>query len=141
MRGCKLEASRVVVDDLVVLLNRAVIILLRVGNFTQPELRVGRQVRVAVILQVILKFRMRQVVFAACQIAETIGVKCVRRRSRTRRPGAGREGGGAWTRSSTSDAGGRRGLATGEPRVDILHGVLQVDQLLIQLAKARLDLL
>ena len=141
--GSELEAFRIVVDDLVVFLNGSIIIFLRVGDFAEPELGVGGEVRVAVILEVVLKFGVGEIVFATGEIAEAVGIERVGGR-RTGRTGRGRRAVGGRAGSagrSASARGSGGGSAAGETRVDALDGVLQIDELLIEFADAGFDFL
>ena len=142
MSGSEFEAFRVVVDDLVVFIHGAIIIFLSVGDFAEPELGVGGEVGVAVILEVVLKFGVGEFVFATGEIAEPVGIERIGGRRRADWTGIGRGGVGGRTGSagrSCAAGGSGRGSATGETGVNALNGVLQIDELLIEFADARFD--
>src|SRR6516225_3643019 len=83
--GGQLEALGVVVEDLVVFRNGLLIVFLLVGNFTDIELGVGCEIGVAVMLQVVLKLRARQIIFSALNVAQAIGVESIGGNRRHRR--------------------------------------------------------
>src|SRR6266851_4051522 len=137
--GGELEALRIIVHNLFVFSDRLAVLLLRVGNFAEIELGVGGQVGVAVILEVVLEFGASEIVFAAGDVAEAVGIEGV---------GGGRAGGNdGRTRRGTggSDwsggASGRGGRGAGNFGVEALHGILEIDELLVELAEAGLDFL
>jgi len=96
--------------------------------------------RFGVKLEVVLKFGASEIVFAAGDVAETVGIE---------RVGGGRraagDGGGAMRGTGGSrgvgGADGRGGRGAGNFGVKALHGILKIDELLIELAEARLDFL
>ena len=57
------------------------VLVLGVGDFAEIELCVGSEVGVAVKLEVVLEFGAGQIVFAAGDVAETVGVERVGGRS------------------------------------------------------------
>ena len=85
MGGLNFKALGIVVDDLIVLLNGILIISLLVGDFADVELCVGGEVCVAVVPEIILKFGAGELIFAAGNVAETVGIEGVRGGRRTRR--------------------------------------------------------
>src|SRR6516165_4290267 len=92
--GGEFEAFGVIVEDLVVLLNGLFVLMLRVGDFAEIKLRVGSEVGVAVVAEVILKFGAGKFVFAVGDVAKTVGVERVRGRRWTRRGKRGSAGAG-----------------------------------------------
>src|SRR4029077_9776165 len=117
MRRGEFETLRIIRQHVVVFGDRLIIIFLRVGNFAEIELRVGSQVGLAVILQVILEFLPRQLVLSAGNVAQSVGIERIRGRRRPRAAGgAGRRlsAGGLRTRSApwTTRAGRRRRSST-----------------------------
>src|SRR5208283_562669 len=106
--GSEFETFWIVVDNLVVFLNGAIIIFLGVGNFAKPELGVGGEVCVAVVLQIILKLGVSEFVFAAGEVAEAVGIERIGGRS------GSRVGGGAGRGRASCASGSGRGSATGK---------------------------
>lgn len=139
--GGKLETLGVIVEDLVVFLDGLLITLLGVGNFAEPELSVGGEVGIAVVLQIVAEFGMGKIIFAAGEVAKTVGVECVGRRRRAtgaeRGSGTRRSGG----RSAGRSAGDGSGRAASKTSVNTLNGVLKIDELLIEFANAGFDFL
>src|ERR1700722_12030697 len=140
----ELEALGIVRENSIVLDNGLIVVVLRICDFAEVELSVGSEVGVAVILEVILKFLASEIVLAAGNVAETVRVERIRRRRTTRgNDGAGHRGAACW--GSRVVAGGwgpgRRRRCAGDFCVKALHGVLEIDELLVELAEARLDFL
>src|SRR5712692_1273622 len=137
----ELEALGIIVENLFVFGDGDFVIFLRVGDFSEIELGVGSEVGVAVILEVVLEFGASEIVFAAGNVAEAVGVEGVCR--------WGARGNGGGVRRETaraSGSGGARGRwggrgAAGDFGVETLDGILKIDELLIELAKSRLDFL
>jgi len=75
--GSKLKALGIIVEDFVEFIHGLIVILLGVGDFAQIELRVGGEVGIAVILEVVLEFLAGKIVFAAGDVAESVGVERV----------------------------------------------------------------
>src|SRR5215469_2067331 len=144
--GSQFEAFRIVVDDFVVFGDGFLILLFLVTNFADVKLRVRSQICLAVVLQVIREFRARQVIFATLNVAQTVGIEHIGGRA-----GAGSSPSGRRTSSWRRNvAGGGRGSSSARSRscpagrnfgVEVLHGVLQIHELLIELAESRLDFL
>jgi hypothetical protein len=74
----ELEALGVVGKKLIVFDQRLLILVLRIGDFAEIKLGVGSEVCVAIVGQVVLKFRAREIEFAAVDVAQTVGVLGVR---------------------------------------------------------------
>ena len=86
--GSELEALWIVVQNFVVLGNSLLVVLLSVSDFADIKLGVGSKIGAAVMLQVVLKFRARQIIFAALNVFQAVGIESVGGRG-----GAGRSGG------------------------------------------------
>src|SRR5713226_6924726 len=145
-RGAELEALGIVGEDFVVGGDGVSVLLLLVKDFAEVELGVGSEVGVGVKLEVVLKFGAGEIVFAAGDVAKAVGIKRVGGGSAGGKSGrAGRGTGGSWGaggRSGGSEARGRSSRATaGNFGVEALHGVLEVNELLVELAEAGLDFL
>src|SRR5580704_10887568 len=113
-----------------------------VGNFAEIELGVAGEVGAAIVLEIIEKFLASEIVFAAGDVAQAVGIEHVG-------GGSGRNGVARTGRSEGcvipscwlgvgSAAGGG---GAGNFGVDALHGALQIDELLIQLAETRFNFL
>ena len=145
VRGSELEAFGIVADDLVVFGDGLIVLALSVGNFTEIELSVGSEVGVAVKVKIILKFGAGEFIFSAGDITKTVGIEKIRRgrgigagcgsstRSGRRR---GSAGSGAWRATGCTS-----GIAAGEARVDAGDRVLEIDELLVELAEAGFNFL
>src|SRR5712692_3267869 len=148
MGGGELEALRIIGEDAVVFGDGLIVIFLRVGDFAEIELRIGGEVGVSIMFEVVLEFLTGEIVFAAGDVAEAVGVEGIggRRGTASRRRTACGEsssaGRGSRTKPGTCNASGRRCATTaGDFGIKTLHGVLQIDQLLIEFAKARFNFL
>src|SRR5882757_5163390 len=75
--GAELETFGIVGEDFFVGGDGFVVLLLLVGDFAEIKLSVGGEIGVAVIAEVILKFRVGKLVFAAGDVAETVGIESV----------------------------------------------------------------
>ena len=87
--GRELEALGIVGENAVVFGDGLLVVLLRVGDFTEVELRVRSEVGVAVILEIVLEFLAGEVVFAAGDVAQAVRIESVGRGRRARRSGTG----------------------------------------------------
>src|SRR5271165_3613255 len=72
VRRGELETLRVVGEDFVVFRHGLLVLLLGEGDLAEVKLRVRGEIRVAVILQIVLKLRARQVVFSAGDVAQPV---------------------------------------------------------------------
>ena len=89
MRGSQFEALGIVGQHAVELVDSLLIVLLKIGDFAEIKLGIGGEVGIAVILQVVLEFLASEVVFAAGDIAEAVGIEGVGGRGgASRRSGA-----------------------------------------------------
>jgi hypothetical protein len=79
MRRSELEALGIVGEDAVVFGDGLLVIFLGVSNFAEIELRVGGEVGVAVELEVVLEFLAGEIVIAAGDVAESVGVESIGR--------------------------------------------------------------
>ena len=94
----ELETLGVVGEDTVVFGHGQIVVALGVGNFSEVELRVGSEIGVSVVFQVVLEFLTGQIVFAAGNVAQAIRIE-----------GIGRRSGPCWHGTGSSAAtGGRR---------------------------------
>ena len=75
--GSELEALGIVGEDAIVFTDGLVVVALGVGDFAEIELGVGGEVGVAVKLEVVLEFGAGEIVFAAGDVAETVGIESV----------------------------------------------------------------
>ena len=80
--GGEFEALGVVGENFVVFGDSLFVIFLRVGDFSEVELRVGSEVGVAVVVEIVLEFLASEIVFAAGDVAEAVGIESVGRRGR-----------------------------------------------------------
>ncbi len=132
MRGLDLETPGIASHNLIEFGDGLFILFLFVGYFTEIELRIRSEFGVAVILEVVLEFLAGEIVFAAGDVAQAIGIEGVGGRRGTARGSASRGAGiGGLTanrRAWVGDAGAwRSASAAGDFRVDALHAVLQID--------------
>jgi len=75
--GTELETLGIVGEDFVVGSDGIDVLLLLVKDLAEVELSVGCQVGVGIILEVVLKFGAGEIVLAAGNIAEAVGIKSV----------------------------------------------------------------
>src|SRR5882724_548500 len=147
--GAELETFGIVGEDFFVGGDGFVVLLLLVGDFAEIKLSVGGEIGVAVIPEVILKFRVGKLVFAAGDVAETVGIESVGGGCAGGKRGGGGRGDGTVTggphrgqgRGGCGCASGRSGRAPGNFGVETLDGVLKIDELLVEFAETRLDFL
>src|SRR5258708_1166157 len=140
--GAELEALGIIGEDFVIGGDGINVLLLLVKDFAEVELSVGGEVSVGVKLQVVLKFGAGEIVFAGGDVAKAIGIEsvgggCASGRSRGDRLGC------AHRRSGCGEASGRRS-GRGAARnlgIEALDSILKIDELLIELAEARLNFL
>src|SRR5205814_1074306 len=148
-RGAELETLGIVGEDFVVGGDGVNILLLLVKDFAEVELSVRGEIGFGVVLEVVLKFGAGEIVFAAGDVAEAVGVKRVGgRRASGNAAGTGTSrisGGlcctgcaGRGSGSGEARSRSRRG-ATGDLGIETLHGVLEVNELLVELAEAGLN--
>src|ERR1700730_7784935 len=134
MGGGKLETFGVIGEDAIVFGDGLVVIALGISDFPEIELGVGSQIGIPVVFEIVLKFLTGEIVFAAGDIAQTVGIQGVRGRRGARSHGvSGSTAATAGRRWSVIIVGGRRCLGrsgAGNLGVQTLHGVLQIDQLL-----------
>src|SRR5713101_6215 len=139
--GAKLETLGIVGEDFVVGGDGIDVLLLLVKDFAEVELGVGGEISVGVKLQVVLKFGAGEIVFAGGDVAKAVGIESVGggcAGGRSRGDGLCCAGG----RSRCGQASGRSGRSgAGDFGIETLDSVLKVDELLIELAEARLDFL
>src|SRR5439155_23562384 len=134
------EALGIVVQNFFVLRDGQIVVCLGVGELAEIELGVGGKVGVTVILEVVLEFGAGQIVFAAGDVAEAVGIERV---GGGRAAGNGGGVGGSNGRSGGSGGArgwcGRRGA--GDLAIEALDGILQIYELLVEFAEAGLDFL
>src|SRR6266852_1468122 len=132
--GGQLEAFWIVGQDFFVGGDGIGKLLLLEGDLAEIELGVGSEVGVTVILEVVLEFGAGEIIFAAGDVAETVGIERVSGRR------AGGHCGGA-SRGTRGARGSRCRGGAGDLGVYALDGILEIDELLVELAEARLDFL
>ena len=142
--GGELEALGIIVEDFFVFLDGLVEIFLGVGDFAEIELGVGGEVGVAVVLEVVLEFGAGEIVFAAGDVAEAVGIERVGGGSGACWSGrVGRRTGWLvrWLVRGSGIGGAGGGRTAGKFCVDGLDGILEVDELLVEFAEAGFDFL
>ena len=119
--GSELETLGIVAEDLVVLGDGLLVLFLGVGDLAEIELGIGGEIGVAVILEVVSEFGAGEIVFAAGDVAEAVGIERIGGGRRTGRSSGSAVGCGG---ASASGGGGASGSAAGKARVNVLDGVL-----------------
>lgn len=134
------ETLGIVVKNLVVFVNGLLIVFLGVGDFSEPELSVGSEIGVAVVLQIVGEFRIGKLIFAAGEVAKTVGVKSIGRRRGAAGAAECSTATGRNGRSSTGGSAGNGGRsAASEASINALDGILKINELLIEFSDAGFD--